>query len=121
MTNRQVKSKVKGRISDDWKERTSASINSTLAAMANPDILSDDSILFPSRDLESREQKIAIIEEAYKSFTIKQRMILRLLAMGLTHHQVAKALRISRFNVGGQVTRMQNKVKKLVSKMRIWE
>ena len=121
MSKDRYEPKVRGTLTKDWAEKTGLSMSSTLAAMSNPDILSEDSVLFPVHDLETREQRIELINEAYKAFTDRQRMILKLLMMGLTHRQVGEALRISKFAVSRAIERMQNKVKKLAGRMREWE
>ena len=91
-----------------------------LRALENPDILSDESKMFPERDIEADQARADYIEKfkrALTKLTPKQRQILTAMSVFETQDQVADELGIARTTVETTLKQIQKKISKLIVKM----
>lgn len=110
--------------------------NPFLAALANPDILSEDEGLYPERDFDAEEARAVYIEKftkALATLTPKQRAVIdtlaRFQAIGKANknaekdadhdyqQQTANALGITRISVATTLIQIQKKIEKVINKM----
>lgn len=92
-----------------------------LAALANPDILSDeDSQMFPERDFDAEEARAEYIEkfkQALTKLTQQQWAVIDSLNRHGDQQKVADELGIARSTVAVTLLKIQKKITKAVNKM----
>jgi DNA-directed RNA polymerase specialized sigma24 family protein len=93
--------------------------NPFLAALANPDILSEDARMFPERDFDEEEARAAYLEsfkKALATLTPKQRAVIDALLKYRDQQKVADVLGIARPTVAVTLRQIQKKVSKVINK-----
>lgn len=94
--------------------------NPLLAALANPDILSEeDGMMFPERDFDAEEARAAYIEKftlALATLTPKQRAIVDALARHGDQAKVCAELGVAQSTVANTLRQIQKKISKSINK-----
>lgn len=106
---------------DDSYDNSDTELTPFLAALANPDILSDEEgRMYPERDFEAEEARAAYLEKfklALTKLTSKQKAILEAMDRLGDQQKVADELGIERVTVAVMMMRIAKKITKSVNKM----
>lgn len=90
------------------------------AALENPDVLSDESAMFPPRDHDEEAQRAAYMAKfvkALETLTDKQRAVIDALQKYGDQQKAADALGITRSTLSVTLLYVQKKIEKAISKM----
>lgn len=91
-----------------------------LRALENPDVLSDESALFPERDFdeeEAREIHLENFKVALAKLTPKQRAIVEVMARVQDQQLAADEIGIARSTLAVTLMKIEKKIEKLINKM----
>lgn len=113
--------KVKGHIPTvEFQGYEDESIQSPfMAAMANPDLMSDEMACYPERDFDAeavRESYLQRFTEAIATLTPRQRVILAVIQSHATQEIAAKELGIARTTLGVTLLQIKKKISKYINK-----
>lgn len=117
--NKRVKGLVPRRSADDDYDKDAIK-SPYLRALENPDILSDESRMFPERDFEAEQARAVYIEKfkrALTKLTPKQKAIIETMDRLGDQQMVADELGVARTTVAMTLAQIQKKISKLIDKM----
>jgi len=121
MSNKRFK-RVKGVVGSDWLKKYGEghSANLMLEAMANPDLLSDESGMFEERDYDGdvdRAEFAKKVSQAFELLTDRQKEIIDTLLIHGTQENAAKVLSISRSTLANSLLQIQKKIRKIIDNL----
>ena len=91
-----------------------------LAALTNPDLMSDEMAMYPERDFdgeEARAQYLERVKMALDTLTPKQQAVIDALQKYDTQEKAAAALGIARQTLSVTLLQIQKKISKFISKL----
>ncbi len=91
-----------------------------LAALQNPDLMSDEMAAFPERDFDeefSRAQYLEKFKQALTTLTPKQRSVIEALQKYDNQEQAADELGIARSTIAVTLRQIQKKISKFINKL----
>lgn len=114
--------RVKGMVGSDWLKKYGEGhgANLMLEAMANPDLLSDESRMFDERDYDSeidREEFAKKVSKAFELLTDRQKQIVNALLIHGTQENAAKVLNTNRSTIANTLIQIQKKIRKLIDNL----
>jgi len=89
------------------------------AAVENPDVLSDESVMYPPRDYDEEEARAAYLRKfalAIETLTAKQMAVIMALQRYDNQQEAADSIGITRSTLSVTLLQIQRKIEKTISK-----